>query len=225
MAEIWQNLGMPGKLVAFDIDGTLLPDTTISLHMSQYLNCRDLIAKMERDWDRHQIDHREFAERSAAAYADLPLAKAELWAAEIIFISGARELVSALRLAGFKVILATVSLAFAARVLARRLGCDAAGGTELELVDGRFTGRIARFNDETDKARYVEGYCRARGIAMTDCIAVGDSRSDLPLFQMAGYSIAFNASADARAAADLSIETRNLLDLKPFLFAGVAPPR
>ncbi len=205
------------KLVAFDIDGTLLPDTTMSREMAIYLGNQALIDEMEVAWDNHQMDHREFASRSALAYQGRQLVEMEQVAENLPVIAGAAEVVCSLRDSGSRVILATVSVAFAARVLATKLGCDHAGGTELEVVDDVFTGKIARFNDEAAKAAFVKSEAKKHDIPLADVAAIGDSRSDIPLFALVGRSIALNAAPAAKAAASLSIETRDLRDILPLL--------
>ena len=205
------------KLVVFDIDGTLLPDTTIARHMAVFLDDLALIDQMEAAWETHNIDHQEFAIRSAEAYAGHRLDSLVEVAHSLPVINGAFDVIRTLRDNGTVVILATVSMAFAARVLVERLGCNHAGGTELELLDGVFTGRIAKFNDEAAKAEFVRSFATERRIALQDVTAVGDSRSDIPLFGQVGRSIALNASPAAITAATHSISTRNLLDILPLL--------
>ena len=67
--------------------------------------------------------------------------------------------------------------------------------------------------DEHDKRNFVERYCIARSIPMEHCIAIGDSRSDIPLFGAVGFSIALNATPDARAVATVAIDTDDLADI------------
>jgi phosphoserine phosphatase len=47
--------------------------------------------------------------------------------------------------------------------------------------------------------------------------AVGDSRSDVPLFERVGMSIALNATPDARAAATHALDTEDLRDVLALL--------
>jgi phosphoserine phosphatase len=63
------------------------------------------------------------------------------------------------------------------------------------------------------KVAYIEDYCSGKNIGMSEVFHVGDSRSDIPLFNTAGFSIAFNADVAARSAASVSIESNSLLDI------------
>jgi phosphoserine phosphatase len=56
-------------------------------------------------------------------------------------------------------------------------------------------------------------YAAKRGMSLDECIAIGDSRSDLPLFSAVGLAIALNATPAAAAAAHVAIETDDLRDV------------
>ena len=87
-------------------------------------------------------------------------------------------------------------------------------GTEIEEgPDGRFTGKVARYFDKYDKRDFVVEYCRHQGIPLSTCIAVGDSHSDVPMFGSVGFSVALNATADAKAAASVSVNSDTLIDI------------
>jgi phosphoserine phosphatase len=102
-------------------------------------------------------------------------------------------------------------------VLRDRFGHDAVCGTELGIADGVVEGTVSRYFDAHDKLRFVEAWCARRGWGLADVGAVGDSRSDLPLFRAAGRSVALNATADARRAATSQIDTEDLRDVLPLL--------
>ena len=103
---------------------------------------------------------------------------------------------------------------FAAEVLRERYGFVAASGTELgEEPEGVLSGRVSLYFDEHDKRRFVEDWCAARDLRLERCLAVGDSRSDIPLFEAVGFSIALNATPAARAAATVALDTEDLRDV------------
>jgi phosphoserine phosphatase len=77
-------------------------------------------------------------------------------------------------------------------MLRERYGFAAVSGTEMEAIDGVLSGTVARYFDEHDKVRFVEDWCAQNGFSMSQVAAVGDSRSDVPLFRRAGTSIALN---------------------------------
>lgn len=117
-------------------------------------------------------------------------------------------------------LLCTITWRFVAQLLQRKHGFHAVSGTEMELEGQLLSGRVSRYFDPDDKVRFVEAWCEEREIALDQVAAVGDSFLDVPLFSRVGCSIALNATADARAAADHCLDTDDLTDVLDLLAAG-----
>ena len=165
-----------------------------------------------------EINNAQVAESDALAYAGRPLEFVENAVLAIPTISGIAQTISALRERGVATLIVTVTWSFAARVLAKKYGMDGYAGADMEESGGVLAGRVRKHFEAEDKARFVEEFGRRRGIALEDCAAVGDGRSDIPLFNSVGFSIALNATAQAQAAATQSLQTRDLRDILPLLF-------
>jgi phosphoserine phosphatase len=209
------------EVVCFDLDGTLLRGTTVSLFTAGRLGKEGELLELERRYAAGEISNATIAEASARWFAGVPLAEVAGWLQEAPWIEGIAETVHALKERGLRVVLATVTWRFAAEVLRDEHGFDAACGTEMDVVGGRLTGRVSRHFDEHDKLRFVEGYCRRRKVPMSRCVAVGDSRSDVPLFRKAGLAIAVNATPDVRIAADLDVDTEDISSVLRAVFPRV----
>lgn len=148
------------------------------------------------------------AETYALSYQGVALADAAKEMSRIASIEDIAAGVAMLRRRSVEAIIATVSWSFAARALADMWGFSQVCGADLELdeASGRFTGRVARHFRPDDKAAFVEQHCQRAGIGMDQVVAIGDSRSDLPLFEAVGFSVALNATQDARAAATVAVD-------------------
>ncbi len=141
------------------------------------------------------------------------------------WIGGMAETLQALNAGGVRLLLGTITWSFAAEMLRERHGFAAVSGTEMPIADGVLSGVVSRYFDEHDKARFVEEWCAQNGHSMSEVAAIGDSRSDVPLFRRAGMSIALNATADARAVATHALDTEDLRDVLSLLgTAGEAGP-
>lgn len=204
--------GQP-RVVSFDLDGTLLPETTVSVLTATHLGYESELRALEEQYRRHEISNTEVADASGEWYAGVTLDEVARQLEEAPWIDGIDPTVTALRQRGCDVLLGTVTWRFAAEVLGERYGFDAVSGTEMGVADGVLTGEVTRHFDEHDKLAFVRGHCEAVGASLSECVAVGDSRSDVPLFEEAGHSIALNATPDARAAADVHLETDDLADV------------
>ena len=68
-------------------------------------------------------------------------------------------------------------------------GFDYTYGNECEVVDGKFTGKVLKTSP--DKGSVVRDICDRLRIRPDECIAVGDSRADIPMFGAVGYDNSF----------------------------------
>jgi phosphoserine phosphatase len=212
------------RVVAFDLDGTLLRGTTVSLCLAEWTGTAEALRDLETRFAAGAISNAVIADTSAAWLAGRALTDVAKLLEDQPWISGIAETVDALHADGAEVLLATITWRFAAECLAERLGFDAISGTELESRDGLLTGTVSRQFDEWDKLAFVEAFCHEQGVPLAEAAAVGDSRSDVPLFGRVGLAIALNATEDARAAAHVALDTDDLRDVLPLLGIGEDKP-
>jgi len=203
------------RLVSFDLDGTLLPRTSICLEIGKARGYRRAIQELEDRYARGEISNSDVARQDAAFYRHWAVAEAESLVLSLPFIGGLRETLDTLKQHSIHLLLVTVTWSFASHALARAYGFDASTGATLGERGGRFTGEFAGEFEAEEKPRFVQRYASRHGIALQDCAAIGDSRSDLPLFREVGLPIAFNATPEARAAARLALEGEDLRVLLP----------
>jgi len=95
---------------------------------------------------------------------------------------------------GHTVVIVSASTPYAVKPVADALGLEHAFlATELEVVDGRFTGRVvepACYGD--GKVARTIAYARAHGIDLGRSYFYSDSASDLPLLEAVGHPVAVN---------------------------------
>jgi phosphoserine phosphatase len=134
-------------------------------------------------------------------------------------IGGIGETVKRLHGEGIAVLLNTIGWSFIAEEFQREFGFDAVSGVVAgEDPAGVFNGIIDRHFDEHDKVTFAEAHVGGKGITMAEVAAVGDSKSDIPLFEKVGLAIALNATPAAREAAHVHFESDDLtVVLEPIL--------
>ncbi|HJR21573.1 MAG TPA: phosphoserine phosphatase SerB, partial [Dongiaceae bacterium] len=72
------------------------------------------------------------------------------------------------------------------------IGFDCDIANELEIVDGRLTGRIPPpIVDPAGKVAALQRLAKERGLALPETLAIGDGSNDIPMLQQAGLGIAF----------------------------------
>ena len=95
--------------------------------------------------------------------------------------------------AGRLVYIATAAGSDLAETLAYVLQFDGGIGTRLEVIDGRYTGKLAGpFTYREGKAKAIREIAEAEGIDLAESYAYSDSESDLPMLRMVGHPVVVN---------------------------------
>lgn len=94
---------------------------------------------------------------------------------------------------------------------------DNSYGSDYEVSEGKFTGRILKHIGDKGKIDCLKDYCLQNRISPNECAAVGDGSTDLHLFEYCKYSIAINASDAVADKATYSLKTDILYDIVPFI--------
>ena len=86
--------------------------------------------------------------------------------------------------------------------LARALELAGGMGTESEIVDGCYTGRLAApFCYGEGKAEHIRKLAAEKGYDLAHCYSYSDSASDLPMMQIVGHPVAVNPDRALEAVA------------------------
>jgi HAD superfamily phosphoserine phosphatase-like hydrolase len=166
------------RLVAFDVDGTLLRGPTICECIAAGIGKQEEMRTFERLTSAHDIAS---ARAAMVAWYRCHDRTALLRHVHTVTLApGAREGVAVLKEAGVQVALVSITWQFAVECVAARLGADFAVGTRWCDDD-----TIAHFWPE-DKATWLAQCAIKLGLNPTEVAAVGDSASDLPMLRYAG---------------------------------------
>lgn len=202
------------RLVVADLDGTLITGTTAAIHLDDWIGHGPVIQDLERRFACGETTNTEVAERYAPFYRGIALADATAAMAQVPSLDDIALGVSLLSASGVDSVITTVGWSFVAESLADLWGFTRARGVDLEVDDstGQFTGRVSHHFEPEDKVTFVTEQCQHLGISLDQVVAIGDGRSDLPLFRAIGFSVAINASPEVQAVASVSVNSQSLLD-------------
>ena len=90
--------------------------------------------------------------------------------------------------------------------LAEDLQIHYSRANELEIVDGKLTGRIiGAVVDRAGKATALRDFAAEVGVPEAAVIAIGDGANDLDMLNAAGLGIAYNAKPIVQDAADTAV--------------------
>jgi len=205
--------------VFFDVDGTLVPGTSSSQHLARWLGHFAELSAAEAAYDAGTLSNEDASVLDARAWRGRTPAEVEDELAALPLIDGIADTVAWCRTRGVTAYLATLAWEPVGRYLAGRFGFAGCCGPTLATEDGYYTGAVERHFDEYDKRDFAAAVAAAAGVPLSACAAVGDSRSDLPLFAEVGLPIAVNATPAAEAAATHAVRGTDLRAILPYLRA------
>ena len=201
----------------FDVDGTLVPQTSSGQHVAELLGQADVVREAEAGYAAGTLSNQEVSVLDARGWAGRTPAQVRGFLGSLPLVEGIAETVAWCREQELAPVLTTLAWEPVGTYLCERFGFTHASGPVLEVVDGHYSGEVAEHFDEAGKRDFALTLAAELGVAPASCAAIGDSRSDLPLFAAVGLAIAFNATPAARAAAHAEAEGGDLRAVVPLL--------
>ena len=104
-------------------------------------------------------------------------------------------------LAGRDVIIVSASGIEVVEPIGEMLGADAVIATRLEVVDGRYTGKIDHYVYAENKARAMRELAANKGYDLANSYAYSDSITDLHMLEAVGHPFAVNPDKELRRTA------------------------
>ena len=130
--------------------------------------------------------------------------------------SEARELIQTHQEAGHEVIIISASARQLVEPIAKELGITEVISTELEIVDGAFTGTVEFYCKGSAKADAITALVDERGYDLKHSYAYSDSATGAPMLELVGYPVAVNPDrALKKIALERSWEIRSFKDPAP----------
>ena len=193
------------RLVVMDVDSTLVQGEVIEMLAAQ-AGCLDEVAKVTDRAMRGEIDFEESLRARVALLEGLEVSALDRVYDEITLAPGARTLVRTLKRLGYRFAIVSGGFTQVTDRIAEDLGIDFAAANELEVVDGRLTGRIVGpVVDRAGKADALRRFAARAGVSEAATVAIGDGANDLDMLAAAGLGIAFNAKPVVQQAADTAV--------------------
>ena len=198
------------RLVCFDMDSTLIEAEVID-ELAKAAGIGPQVAEITESAMRGEIDFKESFARRMALLKGLDVSVLQSIADCLPLTEGAEYLVSTLRKLGYKTAILSGGFNYFGRHLQKKLGIDYVFANELDIQDGKVTGKVV--GDVVDgqrKAELLRELASKENISLEQVIAVGDGANDLPMLSIAGLGIAFRAKPLVKASANQSISTLGL---------------
>ncbi|MGB2920674.1 MAG: phosphoserine phosphatase SerB [Mycobacterium sp.] len=193
------------RLIVFDVDSTLIQGEVIEM-LAAHAGAEAAVAEVTAAAMRGDIDFAESLHRRVATLEGLPAEVLDEVADQIELTPGARTTLRTLRRLGYHCGIVSGGFRQVIEPLAHELTMDFVAANELEIVDGKLTGRVVgNIVDRPGKAKALRDFAQQAGVPMEQTVAVGDGANDIDMLSAAGLGVAFNAKPALREVADASL--------------------
>jgi phosphoserine phosphatase len=203
-------------LIIFDVEGVLLNAEYLPI-LAQVFGP----SKEKEIWDitkqgiRGDIDWEEGLRKRVKALKGIKFEDAKQIGENLEIMPGAKDLCSALKDAGWKMIAISGGFTIITDRLKKELGLDLIFSNTLMFKNGILDGLDLKVT--SDKSLLVRPLIKQWGIKKEEIVVVVDGANDIKLFDIAGYTVGFCPVELVKNKADDVIELRNLSLLKNLL--------
>lgn len=205
------------RLICFDMDSTLIQTECID-ELAERAGVGEQVRAITESAMRGEIDFKESFTQRVALLKGLDESVMKEIAENLPITEGVERLMFVLKRYGYKIAILSGGFTYFGEYLQKRFGIDYVYANELEIIDGKLTGRyLGDVVDGKRKAELLRLIAQVEKVDIAQTIAVGDGANDLPMLSLAGLGIAFHAKPKVVANAKQSINTIGLDGVLYFL--------
>ncbi len=189
------------RLVCFDMDSTLIQAEVID-ELARRAGVYDQVSAITEAAMRGELDFKESFEKRISLLKGLDVSVMKEIAENLPLSEGAERLFRTLKKYGYKTAILSGGFTYFGNHLKSKLAIDYVFANELEVADGKLTGRhTGDIVDGAKKAELLKLLAFKEDLHLEQVIAVGDGSNDLPMIRLAGLGIAFHAKPKVKASA------------------------
>jgi phosphoserine phosphatase len=205
----------PFKLVIFDLDGTLTQERSIWEYIHKQLGkWYGFAEEYQKQFLAGKISYEEFCERDAQVWKGMKVEELLEIVKMVPFHPGVDQLINYLKQKGLKLSMVSSGLSLLTNWVHDQYGFDYSISNDLLHENRILTGKVKIQVYYDKKAEWVEKILKRFKVTPEQVIAIGDSKGDMDMFQMVGFSVAFNSSCkDLDQIASACIQSQNLTDI------------
>ncbi|MCK5177879.1 MAG: HAD-IB family phosphatase [Candidatus Aenigmarchaeota archaeon] len=225
------NSANSNKLIAFDLDGTLLKEESVFEILKLQKNYRkkfEFSKEIIQKYEENVIDASMEMNIYVCMFAGIDIEKCRRHINTFEFVLGVKEVAEVLKKEGYLLAILSDGFTIVADYVKEKLNFDYSFANELEVEDGILTGKLITpynkkiyysncVNHNVCKRKVLTDLCKKLKIDLNNVVAVGNGNSDICFLEIAGKSIGFNPNEKIRKIADVSVKSNDLRDILPYI--------
>ncbi len=205
------------RLVMFDVDMTFLQCEVID-ELACLSGEDHAVKAITHQTMLGHLDFKQALEQRVALLKGIQVGAMNQICENLPYTQGIQVLVPILKTMGCEVGIVSGGFDFLANCLKKEFGLHHAYANQLEIQQGRLTGRLlGQIVDADQKGKIVKAIAEQQGLFPEQVITVGDGANDLQMLQFAGLGVAFNAKPVVKASATGVLSTPDISRLLYFL--------
>jgi len=193
-------------LVVMDMDSTLISIECID-EIADMQRLKPQVAAITESAMRGEIDFAESLRCRVGLLQGLDeSALQRVYDERLKLNPGAEIMLTELKKHGISTLLVSGGFVFFTERLKARLGLNFAHANELEIENGKLTGKVSgKIMDAQGKADWLNRVREELGLKLDQVIAMGDGANDLKMMAQSGISIAYHAKPIVREHASYAL--------------------
>ncbi len=203
------------KLIAFDLDGVLVDGRGSWREVHQGLDTEEQSRVHEREFYDEKITFDEWALKDARLWNGVEIQRIIDILYSVPLMNGINQTIPRLKEC-YKLAIISGGLQILVDRVKNRYGFDYAIGNELLTNDSKVSGikQVISFDGKGEALRKI---AVKEHISPAECAVIGDYANDIPMFKVAGFSIAFNPKdKNVVESADRAIYKKDLREILQF---------
>lgn len=205
------------RLIVFDMDSTLIQTEVID-EIAELCGIGEKVKAITESAMNGEIDFDQSLTQRVSLLEGLETSKLDSIIQNLPYTPGVREFIKTVKKLGYKVAIISGGFTYFANAIKEELGIDYAFANELEMADGKLTGKVtgAIVNAE-QKETILRLIAQQEQISLEQVVAIGDGANDLPMLSAAGLGIAFHAKQIVREKASNQLSHGPMTSILHFL--------
>lgn len=194
MALLKDNVWRRNKrLIVFDMDSTLIQSEVI-VEMAKVHGVGDKVHEITELAMNGKLDFNESLTQRVALLEGMEESKLKSILEQLNLTEGVESFIKTVQGLGYKTAIISGGFNYFADAFKEQLKIDYAFSNELEIINGKLTGKVkGSIVNAEKKAMLVDLLAQQESINLEQVVAIGDGANDLQMLAKAGLGIAFHA--------------------------------